>query len=85
MIIINDVVTFKSACYIYKKEKSGIKPNTCRLLTEKEHRLFQQNNPPIIKIRQSKGKEFFGRKIKDVTFCIIPKTIPPIYLYVFSW
>ena len=60
-----ELIEFISTFEMYRKEESGIKPNTIRILTfEKEQRLRKATH---IKIRKGYTKEFFIRKITDKT------------------
>lgn len=92
-----DIVTFKSDGYFYRLEKSGLKPNTVRLLTKEERRQIKPDEDTyevehIKRIRietnrtlgQSKRKELepFERKLTSI------EQIGELlgrYLYVFSW
>ncbi len=59
------IIVFISTFEMYKKEKSGNKPNTLRIITfGKEQRLKKAT---YIKIRKGYTKEFFIRKITDKT------------------
>ena len=60
-----ELIEFISTFEIYRKEESGIKPNTIRILTfEKEQRLRKATH---IKIRKGYTKKCFTRKITDKT------------------
>jgi hypothetical protein len=69
MIIDGKTIVFKSEDSVYKKESTGVKPNTVRLVDPQEKRTIEQLAPENIKIiNRDKPMNTFARKITDITF-----------------
>jgi len=97
MKIEENIVIFKSDGYFYRLEKTGLKPNTVRLLTREERRQIKPDEETfeiehIRRIRietnrtvaQSQRKELepFERELKSIEQL---GELLGYYLYVFSW
>lgn len=63
------MVKFKSIPAMYEKEKSGIKPNTVRIIDEFDDRFkrLYENIETLITIENTHTKETFTRKVRDVS------------------
>ena len=62
------MVTFKSIPKMWKKEQSGIKPNTFRKIDENDKRFISlRNGCEEIRIINTKTLEYFIRTITDYT------------------
>ena len=88
MYIENDIIHFKSDEPYYTKEKSGIKNNTVRFVSDEEHDIILDviDNLKYISVHKS-GKQFI-RELTDIS--IIKKNIDDNFLqydliYIFSW
>lgn len=70
MIIIGDVIQFKSIDRFFVKEKVGIKNNTVRMLDSNERDEFfdKLRYLKTIRITTSDLNEAFDREIQDVSF-----------------
>ena len=86
----NNIITFKSIPTFFLKEKSGIKNNTVRILTEKEYsqieRLFETNYPfpTFIGIKESDSGEVFYREILDFSDFVNKDSIIGIFTWCLS-
>lgn len=67
MIINNEMITFKSEEAYYRKEKSGCKNNTVRILSENEYDITQYSKITRIEIINSKDLGSFTRGITDIS------------------
>ncbi len=71
-----EIITFKSIDSIFQKERSGVKPNTSRVVDWQDERFRSLARMALgydpmgyVKIENSEHKGInFTRKIKDVTF-----------------
>lgn len=62
------VIQFHSFASMYKKEKSGVKPNTVRWMNDTEANELNESNPEYIEIVELLNPgEHFMRKLTDVT------------------
>lgn len=84
MKIEKDVVYFKSATKMFRKECIGIKPNTVRVLTLQECTTVFDKTPTKIHISEVGTKRNFVRDIEDISH-FSPKTVPNHTIVIFSW
>jgi len=85
MIIKDKTVIFKSISSMYRKEESGLKPNTVRIISYKEHVEFQKHKIDNIRVKESISNNYFIRKIIDVSI-FQPKQLSNLfYIYIISW
>ena len=82
MYIENDTIHFKSGEPYYTKEKSGIKNNTVRFISDEEHDIILDviNNLQYICITNIMG-DHFARTLSDITIF----KVNSIIIYIFSW
>jgi hypothetical protein len=64
------IVKFKSHPIFFDKEKSGLKPNTVRMVPTADERFeaLDQRIAGIIEIENTETKEVFQRVITDISF-----------------
>jgi len=64
------IVHFKSHPIFFDKEKSGLKPNTVRMVPTADERFeaLDQRTATIIEIENTETKEKFQRVITDISF-----------------
>jgi hypothetical protein len=88
MYIKNDIIYFKSDEPYYIKEKSGIKKNTVRFISDEEHDIILDVIDNLKYISIHKFNEQFIRELTDIS--IIKKNIDDYrieyyLIYIFSW
>ena len=86
MIIESNTVIFKSISVMFRKELSGTKSNTVRILTHSEVKSFYSRNIVNIKIIDASNSDrSFVRKITDISM-FQPKELSSLfYIYIISW
>ena len=64
------IIKFKSNPIFFKKERSGLKPNTVRMVSTADERFkaLDEKTATIIEIENTETKEFFLRMITDISF-----------------
>lgn len=82
MIIHDGVVIFASSVDNYDKEKSGVKNNTVRIMTNEEEIQLMINSTKYISIHNAGDiKETFVRTIRDHTVY----TVDGNNIHIFTW
>ena len=83
MEIKGDTIVFKSTGINYMKEKSGVKLNTVRIVSDEEHNIIQKNINYIshILIKKVDSDMYFKRKLSDISILKAQGVI----IYIFSW
>ena len=86
MIINQNTVIFKSVPSMFRREQTGIKSNTVRILTYSEVKIFHSQNIVNIKIIDTSNSDrSFVRKITDISM-FQPKELSTLfYIYIISW
>lgn len=80
----NSIVSFKSIKENYDKEKSGVKPNTVRVVDNSDSRFYGTKSYKIIRIVLADNpEEFFEREIQDITF--YTNKHPEFTVCIISW
>ena len=77
---------FKSTPENYNKELSGVKNNTCRVLSQREiEELYSEQGLDFIEIVNTETKQSFTRKLRDITK-LVSTMLPDGYrIYIFTW
>jgi hypothetical protein len=78
----NEVIYFYSEPGVFKREKSGRKNNTIKLLSESEYEMTQWMQIDEIEIRDTQTEETIRRKVADIT---LVARILGFNLVCFSW